>query len=66
MSLLVVYYKYTREREVMTWLKKLIFACVSKTTQIREVVAAVLRKQVHHVQGENCSSKIKRDTICLL
>lgn len=50
----------------MAWLRKLIFACVSKATQTGEVVASMLRKQVHHIQGEICSSKIKRYLLSFL
>lgn len=40
----VIEYKYVKERKSIAWLRKLIFACTSKATQIWKVVTALLKK----------------------
>lgn len=44
----------------MACLRKLIFASVSKATEIKKEVTAMFRKCVHCIPGENCSSKVKK------
>jgi len=63
----VIQYKYIRERRSMVWLRKLIFACVSKATHIRKVVQClengfiIFKGKIALVKSKRFSSK-KRDT----